>query len=144
MHESVCIFKVTIKLPGRCSSKTYFKWASWSSCRYNTGSYAELCTEIGIKQRFRECIRWVWLKVKRCLYNISVVIAMKVSMKIEAVNIQFMMTGRNGRSVLVGQIEDVGQREVLTQTLVEGFATWNAGPIFHVIVKTKSTLWGVN
>ena len=69
---------------------------------------------------------------------------MKVSMKIEAVNIQFIMTGRNGQSVLVRQIEDVGQQEVLTQTLVEGFATWNAGPIFLVIVKTKNTHWDVN
>ena len=69
---------------------------------------------------------------------------MKVSMKIEAVNIQFIMTGRNGQSVRVRQIEDVGQREVLTQTLVEECVTWNAGPIFLVIVKTKSTLWDVN
>ena len=44
-------------------------------------------------------------------------------MKNVDVNIQFIIPGRNGQSVLARQIEDDGQREVLIRILVEEFAT---------------------
>ena len=103
--------------------ETFLKWSSWGPCIYNNEGNSKTCKEIGIKQRFRECIRWVWLKVKRCLYNISVVLAKKVSTKNVDVNIQFIIPGRNGQSVLARQIEDVGPREVLIRISVEEFAT---------------------